>query len=64
MLAHKTASSVPSESPHMDMLRLSAFQPSDKRVETSTEKFKRLSVSESRQVTADIDATDTEQEEE
>ncbi|KAG2239684.1 hypothetical protein Bca52824_091523 [Brassica carinata] len=62
---HKTSSSIPSESPRMDMLGLSSYgKPSDKRVETSTETSKRLSVSESRQSTAGKDATDTEQEEE
>ncbi|KAL0727492.1 hypothetical protein Bca4012_023585 [Brassica carinata] len=61
---HKTSSSIPSESPRMDMLGLSSYgKPSDKRVETSTETSKRLSVSESRQSTAGKDATDTEQEE-
>ncbi|CAF2148601.1 unnamed protein product [Brassica napus] len=65
VLTHKTASSIPSESPPMDMLGLSSYgKPSDKRVETSTEKPKRLSVSESRQATSGIDTIDAEQEEE
>lgn len=65
VLKHKTASSIPPGSPHMDMLGLSSFgKPSDKRVETSTKQTKRLSVSESRQATSGKDAIDTEQEEE
>ncbi|KAF8102892.1 hypothetical protein N665_0190s0013 [Sinapis alba] len=65
VLKHKTTSSIPSENPPMDMLGRSSYgKPSDKRVETSTETSKRLSVSESRQATAGKDAIDTEQEEE
>ncbi|KAL1195093.1 Disease resistance protein RPP2A [Cardamine amara subsp. amara] len=60
---HKNASSEPYGPQHIDILKQLLNAPSNELLETSTEKPRRLSVSETRQATSGKDVIDTEQEE-